>query len=350
MVEQLLTWYRIHCRELPWRDTRDAYAIWISEVILQQTRVAQGYDYYLRFMARFPTVATLAAASEEEVLKAWQGLGYYSRARNLHVAANQVMNRFGGRFPEEYEGIRSLKGVGDYTAAAIASFAFDLPYAVVDGNVYRVLSRLFGIGDPIDSTKGRRLFAELAQELIDSKQAAEYNQAIMEFGAMQCIPRNPDCAICPMLDRCVAFADGRVSELPVKQGKVSIRVRHFYYIDLRCGSEMLLHRRQGEDIWKGLFELPLIESATPLTDEEWINHPQLKEWLGGVSPKSVRVVLHQVKHQLSHQRIFATFIVVEVAAFSEVVDSSFQVVEVEQVGAYAVSRLTHRYFEESGLE
>ena len=211
----LLAWYNENRRDLPWRGVGDPYKIWVSEIILQQTRVSQGHDYFLRFMERFPRVEDLAAASEDEVLKCWQGLGYYSRARNMHAAARQVVE--GGGFPQTYEGIRRLKGVGDYTAAAIASFAFGLRHAVVDGNVYRVLARYFGVDSPIDTGQGKKYFARLAEELLpEDKYVADYNQAVMDFGAMQCVPKGPKCGQCPLCESCLAFRDGKVQDLPVK--------------------------------------------------------------------------------------------------------------------------------------
>ena len=231
--QRLLNWYDEFGRELPWRNTRDPYRLWISEIILQQTRVAQGYDYYLRFIERFPTVEILAAASQDEVMRQWEGLGYYSRARNLHTAAQQIVEQ--GGFPTDYEGVRNLKGVGDYTAAAICSFAYDIPTAVVDGNVYRVLSRVFGIDTPIDSTAGKKEFGALAQELMVSQRAADYNQAIMDFGALQCTPRSPQCLLCPMNEDCAALAEGTVESLPLKAKKIAISHRYFVYIWLLEG-------------------------------------------------------------------------------------------------------------------
>ena len=225
----LLKWYAAHKRILPWRDVNDPYKIWISEIILQQTRVAQGYDYFVRFINRFPDVKSLAAAKEDEVLKLWQGLGYYSRARNLHAAARSM----GGVFPRTYEGVRALKGVGDYTAAAICSFAYNMPYAVVDGNVYRVLARVFGIDTPIDSPSGKKEFSALAQELLDKKNSGDYNQAIMDFGATCCTPQSPQCGTCPMKRFCLAYKENLQDVLPVKSQKTKISARYFHYI---CGA------------------------------------------------------------------------------------------------------------------
>ena len=260
----LLDWYARHGRDLPWRRTRDPYRIWLSEVILQQTRVAQGMDYYLRFTERFPDVGSLAAAPEDEVLKLWQGLGYYSRACNLHAAARQVAERFGGVFPRSYDEVRSLRGVGDYTAAAVCSAAYDAPCAVLDGNVFRVLARLFDIDLPIDSTAGKRTFAELAQTQLDMRCPGRYNQAVMDFGALQCTPAQPGCADCPLAARCLALAAGTVAERPVKQAKTKVRDRWFNYLHVTCGDRTLLRRRGEGDIWQGLYEFPTV-SYTHLT-------------------------------------------------------------------------------------
>jgi A/G-specific adenine glycosylase len=259
----LLHWFRENGRDLPWRQTRDPYAIWLSEIILQQTQVKQGWAYWERFMRRWPTVEQLAEASEDEVLREWQGLGYYSRARNLHFAAKQIV-AFGG-FPTTIEGIKSLKGVGDYTAAAIGSIAFDLPAAVVDGNVYRVLSRHFGISTPINSTEGKKEFALLAQELLPTSnlksQSSNYNQAIMDFGAIQCTPASPDCMNCPLMETCVAFREGRVAELPVKLKTLKVQERRLTYVYIRYQGETAIHRRGEGDIWQGLYEPLLIENG-----------------------------------------------------------------------------------------
>lgn len=254
----IVSWFGEYGRDLPWRHTKDAYAIWLSEVILQQTRIVQGQAYWERMMERWPSVEALAAASEDEVLRMWQGLGYYSRARNLHEAARQVVAM--GRFPDSLKGIKALKGVGDYTAAAIACFAFGVPAAVVDGNVYRVLARYFDIDVPINSSQGKRVFAELAQSLLPQSEAVAYNQGIMDFGAMVCTPMAPRCAECPLMVSCAAFRSGRVDVLPVKLKTVKVRERHLAYVFVRCwergdGVPMTaIHRRSKGDIWQGLWE------------------------------------------------------------------------------------------------
>lgn len=300
----LLAWYREKGRDLPWRRDRDPYKIWISEIILQQTRVAQGLSYYLRFTDRFPDVASLAAADEAEVLKYWEGLGYYSRARNLHQAARQIVAL--GGFPRTYEGIRSLKGVGDYTAAAIASFAFSLPYPVVDGNVYRVLSRYLGLDDPIDTTAGKKRFAQMAGELFDARHAADYNQAIMDFGALQCVPQSPLCSDCPLAAACVALSEHRVSELPVKQGRQSVRSRFFTFIYIEVAGQIAFWRRPSGDIWTGLCQPLLLEWEGALPDEATLRQ-RLSETLGcdtdGLCPLA-RTVRQRLSHQLLHASFF----------------------------------------------
>lgn len=299
----LLAWYREKGRDLPWRRDCDPYKIWISEIILQQTRVAQGLSYYLRFTDRFPDVASLAAADEAEVLKYWEGLGYYSRARNLHQAARQIVSL--GGFPRTYEAIRSLKGVGDYTAAAIASFAFSLPYPVVDGNVYRVLSRYLGQDDPIDTTAGKKHFAQLAGELFDAGHAADYNQAIMDFGALQCIPQSPRCADCPLAADCVALREGRVSELPVKQGRQSVRPRFFTFIYIEVAGRIAFWRRPSGDIWTGLCQPLLLEWEGALPDEDTLRR-RLSESLG-CATDTLCPLARPVRQRLSHQLLHASF-------------------------------------------
>ena len=285
----LLQWFKNNGRSLPWRETNDAYAIWLSEVILQQTRIVQGMSYWERFMAQWPTVNDLAAATEDEVLKAWQGLGYYSRARNLHTAAQQVVEL--GGFPQTFKELKTLKGVGDYTAAAIASIAFGEPIAVVDGNVYRVLSRYFGIDTPIDSTEGKKGFQALAQSLLPINEPADYNEAIMDFGATQCTPNSPHCSACPLCETCVAFREQRINELPVKSKKVKQRERHFTYIYIEYEGKIAIHQRGAGDIWQGLWEFPQEEHLTSSEDSAWKTEAQLLQ--------------KGVKHILTHQILLA---------------------------------------------
>ena len=329
MAYALMSWYDGHKRVLPWRQTRDAYAVWISEIILQQTRVAQGYDYYLRFMKEFPTVAALAAADEDRVLRMWQGLGYYSRARNLHAAAKQVAAM--GGFPRSYDGLRALKGVGDYTAAAIGSFSFDLPVAVVDGNVYRVLSRLFGIDEPIDTARGKKLFAELAAQLLPPAHSAHYNQAIMEFGALQCVPRGADCGVCPLAGCCAALAEGRVDELPVKKHRTKVTERHFHYCYVHDSEHLYLRKRTGDDIWRGLYELPLAERE--MADES----ESVAEW-GLMLPEVTFGRRGGRKHVLSHQVIHATLYEAEVPSPLPPCED-YIIIRKDELDNYALPRL-----------
>ena len=333
----LLSWFAREGRDLPWRRTRDPYRIWLSEVILQQTRVAQGLEYYLRFTERFPDIAALAAAPEDEVLKLWQGLGYYSRARNLHAAARQVMSRFGGVFPATYGEVRALPGVGDYTAAAVCSIVYDAPCAVLDGNVYRVLARLFDIGIPIDTTAGKRTFAELAQSQLDMRCPGRYNQAVMDFGALQCTPAQPGCADCPLAARCLALAAGTVAERPVKQAKTKVRDRWFNYLHVTCGGQTLLHRRGGGDIWQGLYEFPLIETDKAADFAELAATAAFRELLGN-GRWHLRRSVTMPGHQLSHQLLHAVFHRIECDAMP-----AFPSVETAALGGYALPRLIDRY-------
>lgn len=338
----LISWYSQYRRDLPWRNTTDPYVIWISEIILQQTRVKQGLDYFNRFMERFPTVALLAAAHEDEVLKYWQGLGYYSRARNIHAAAKDIMTRFGGRFPVDYTDVLSLKGVGEYTAAAICSFAYRAPCAVVDGNVYRVLSRLFAIDTPIDSGAGKKMFAELAGELIDPLKPDLYNQAIMDFGAMQCVPRSPQCEMCPLAHKCLAYAQNRVGDLPVKHGKTVIKSRFFNYLQIVCGEFTWLDQRLGNDIWKGLFEFPLIETDREMTFEELQQTEAYGRIMHGATHVEMRGRSGNYRHVLSHRIIYARFYTLHIPAELPGL-AVFRKIKTSDQDGFAVSRLTQAY-------
>lgn len=309
LSKTLIRWYHQHKRDLPWRHEKDPYKIWLSEVILQQTQVAQGLSYYYRFVEAYPEVKHLAKAPEDEVLKHWQGLGYYSRARNLHQAAKTIVKDYKGRFPADYPAIRGLKGVGDYTAAAIASFAYNLPYAVLDGNVYRVLSRIFGIATAIDSTAGKKEFQALADRLLDQKNPADHNQAIMEFGSQYCKPVNPACDACIFKSRCFAFQNNLVSALPAKEKKVKIRPRVFNYLVIGDKNKrFLLRKRGGNDIWQGLYEFPLLETTEVLQSDQVLKNPALKQLCSG---KTVLLFESKAyKHILSHQHLQAKFFVI----------------------------------------
>lgn len=371
----IISWFRENGRALAWRETRDPYAIWLSEIILQQTRIAQGWEYWERFMAQYPTVEDLAAAHEDEVLKLWQGLGYYSRARNLHTAAKQIVAL--GHFPDTLEGIKQLKGVGDYTAAAIGSFAFDIPAAVVDGNVYRVLARYFGIDTPINSTQGKKEFAALAQSLLPSSKAsvslssfspasdfqsslslvAAYNQAMMDFGAIQCTPQSPKCLLCPLAETCEAMRTNRIAELPVKQKTMKVKTRHLSYIYIRCKGETAIHRRGEGDIWQGLWE-PFNASdiaeacASPSSAQASLSSTKFSTSLTKLSSfkKELAADLHlsnvdalqllaqDVKHVLTHRILLADFYLLETEARPQLPDDYIWIKE-EEIEDYGIPRL-----------
>ena len=305
--DTLINWYEQCRRDLPWRHNPSPYQVWLSEVILQQTRVSQGMDYYLRFIERWPTVEALAQATEEDVLKMWQGLGYYSRARNLHHCALQVVEQYGGKFPADYEQLKKLKGIGDYTAAAIASIAFNLPHAVVDGNVYRVIARLYDIDTPININEGQNLFARLADELLDRNHPGLHNQAMMEFGALQCTPKNPDCLHCPLQPHCLAFERQTVGQRPVKLQKTKVKTRYFNYLVMRVGESIYLHKRSDNDIWKNLYDFPCIESEKPLTVEAVINSEGFRQLVEGTD-FTITKTSPVFTHKLTHRTIIAQFI------------------------------------------
>ena len=370
----ILSWFRENGRELPWRETKNPYAIWLSEIILQQTRIAQGWEYWERFMAQYPTVEDLAAAHEDEVLKLWQGLGYYSRARNLHAAAKQIVAL--GHFPDTLEGIKQLKGVGDYTAAAIGSFAFDIPAAVVDGNVYRVLARYFGIDTPINSTQGKKEFAALAQSLLPSSKASDflslssasdslsssspvaaYNQAMMDFGAIQCTPQSPKCLLCPLAETCEAMRSNRRAELPVKQKTLKVKTRHLSYIYIRCNGMTAIHRRGEGDIWQGLWEPFNASDITEATAS--IASAQASPSSAKFSPSSAKLspfkselaaslhlsnvdglqlLAQDVKHVLTHRILLADFYLLETEARPQLPDDYIWIKE-EEIEDYGIPRL-----------
>lgn len=380
----ILSWFRENGRELPWRETHDPYAIWLSEIILQQTRIAQGWEYWERFMAQYPTVEDLAAAHEDEVLKLWQGLGYYSRARNLHTAAKQIVAL--GHFPDTLEGIKQLKGVGDYTAAAIGSFAFDIPAAVVDGNVYRVLARYFGIDTPINSTQGKKEFAALAQSLLPSSKSSDflslssvsdsqsslspasdslsssslvaaYNQAMMDFGAIQCTPQSPKCLLCPLAETCEAMRSNRVAELPVKQKTLKVKTRHLSYIYIRCKGETAIHRRGEGDIWQGLWEpfnasdiaeacaspssaQPSPSSAKTSTSPTKFSpfKSELAASLHLSNVDGLQLLAQDVKHVLTHRILLADFYLLETEARPQLPDDYIWIKE-EEIEDYGIPRL-----------
>ncbi|MCU0347248.1 MAG: A/G-specific adenine glycosylase [Saprospiraceae bacterium] len=361
-AKKLLEWHDVHHRPMPWKGERNPYLVWLSEIILQQTRVEQGLPYFERFKAAYPTVADLANAPEDEVMKNWEGLGYYSRARNLHATAKHIAYVLNGSFPTTYEGIRSLKGVGDYTAAAIASFAYDLPHAVVDGNVYRVLSRFFGIETPIDTTAGKKQFAQLAQQLFEISDSqppnpqsaipnpkSKYNQAIMDFGATHCTPAAPKCKTCPMSEQCVAFLEKRTGSLPVKSKKMERRQRFFNYLIFNRLNEVFVKKRSEKDIWQNLYEFPLIETDSLQDSHHFLTKDKTcQAWLGDSDWRLLRSSAPQ-RQELTHQRIVATFWELEVSADFLLKENGWIATEREKLDNFAFPRVIDLYINQKFL-
>ncbi|APG60572.1 A/G-specific adenine glycosylase [Christiangramia salexigens] len=304
---RLTYWYLRNKRDLPWRKSQDPYQIWLSEIILQQTQIKQGLPYFNKFIEAYPSVFDLANAPLEEVLKLWQGLGYYSRARNLHETAKFVANESDGVFPEDYKGLVKLKGVGDYTASAIASFCYGEPVAVVDGNVYRVLSRIFGVETPINSTPGIKEFKNLAREILNKEDPATHNQAIMEFGAMHCKPKTPECDSCVFNDKCVALKENKIKELPVKIKKAKVKKRYFNYLILNSEDRIILERRSGKGIWNGLFQFPLVETEEPIKEEHLMKTEKFQKIIDGQKYTVELFNDKPVVHKLSHQHLYTKF-------------------------------------------
>ncbi len=338
----LLNWYKINKRNLPWRHTNDAYFIWIAEIILQQTKVNQGMPYYLKFVKNFPTIKHLALANQDKVLNLWQGLGYYSRARNLHFSAKYILENYNGVFPNQYDKILNLKGVGHYTAAAIASFAFGLPYAVVDGNVVRVLSRVFGIDVPFETVSGKKIFQQLSQELLDKKNPADYNQAIMDFGSLHCSFRLPKCNTCVFSERCVAYTTNTISKFPLKVKKISMKKRYLHYLVIKKDDNIMLGKI-SEGVWIGLYEFPFIEFL--------VDYPldlifSSKEWNGMFKnlDYEVKSVSKQYVHKLSHQHIYAYFWTINVNAFKL---KKYSFIKNSEVKNYPISRLIDKFLQEN---
>jgi A/G-specific adenine glycosylase len=347
----LIGWYKQNKRDLPWRNTHDPYRIWLSEVILQQTRVNQGIDYYYRFIEHFPDVQSLAGASEEEVLKLWQGLGYYSRARNLHHAARYIAGTLKGAFPENYAELLKLKGIGEYTAAAVSSIAYGEVKPVIDGNVVRVLSRLYAIDDASDSTTGKKILRTLASQLIDADDPATFNQSIMEFGAMHCRPANPMCETCPLQPACHAFRLRKTSAYPVKLPRTSVKELYLYYMVILfpVGKEthILLNRRSTQGIWRNLYDFPHLESFVPLQIAQVLSLEPAGSLLENLNTE-VSVISDEYVHILSHRKIRARFIRIQ---SKETIPSPgvFRSIPVQRIGDFPVPRLIERYLNDEKI-
>lgn len=345
--ERLLTWSKSINRPMPWKGEKNPYWVWLSEIILQQTRVEQGMPYFERFKERYPTVADLAAAPEDELMKMWEGLGYYSRARNLQATAKIITADYQGQFPADYQKLLTLPGIGPYTAAAIASFAFDLPHAVLDGNVFRILSRLFGIRTPIDTTSGKKEFTAVADRLLDKSQAGKYNQAIMDFGALQCVPRNPNCQRCPFSTDCVALKNGIVSDLPLKEKKMVKRDRYFHYFVIQWDDQVLIQKRTSKDIWRQLYEFPLIETDV-LAYTDW-SKSSLWEQLGLPSVGEIERTAGPFRQQLTHQRIIATFREIRLPRPPVMLPEAYLVVDRKNLTKFAFPKLIDCYLQDNSL-
>ncbi len=348
-------WYGKNKRDLPWRRTRNPYAIWLSEIILQQTRINQGMNYYLKFLEAFPDVFSLANASKDAVYKLWQGLGYYNRADNLMKTAQIVASKHQGQFPQEPEQLKALPGIGDYTAAAIASISFDVPAPVVDGNVYRVLSRVFGIDTPIDTAGGKSEFTRKAGDLMQHHPPSEFNQALMEFGALHCLPANPDCENCIFKGRCVAFKTGKQADFPVKKPKVPVRDRYLYYLVIRTGSgknpSFYIRKREGRDIWRNLYDFPSVESSAPFPDAGTVLEAARDQHLLPGQDPFVEEVSKTYEHKLTHLRIFAQFIAINLTgALPKEAEKSLLLIQQSDINKYPVPQLIVRYLQDQNIK
>lgn len=338
----LLEWNKTNHREMPWKGETNAYYIWLSEIILQQTRVEQGWKYYEKFIKHYPTIQDLAAASEDTVLKDWEGLGYYSRARNLHFTAKQIVEHYSSKFPSQYQEIKSLKGIGNYTAAAIASFAFNLPYAVVDGNVIRILARFLGVDIAFDTTDGKKFFEATAQEFLDKKNPAIYNQAIMDFGATICKPTAPLCEDCPFQHRCIAYKQQIVDILPYRAKKIISKNRYFNYLVFVNHKEVLIRKRQESDIWRGLHDFFLIEGKQLLTEKSLPKKLQ-KDKMDLDEKSLLSAPFFDYQQQLTHQKIFARFFLISTRQLP-VLEHYFPV-NLKKIGIFAFPKLINCFLE-----
>ena len=345
-AKKLTRWYAENGRDLPWRNTRDPYKIWISEVILQQTRVAQGMSYYHKFIETFPDLISLANAPEDKVLRVWQGLGYYSRARNLHQAAKSIVGNLDGKFPQSFKEIIQLKGIGAYTAGAIASITFGEPATAVDGNVKRVISRLFAIEEPVDSSIGNKMINAALEEIFDKQNPGNFNQAIMDFGATVCKPKNPECEICPLASACVALKKDLVNRLPAKNKEIIRRIRYLNYLFINLEEKddtfTWIQKRDGKDIWQGLYQLPLIETEHLVSPDELSTLPQWLQIFDGSNP-SISATSHVFTHQLTHQQLFARFYKINISHKIPFADSMFIMVNVNDLSNFAMPRLLVKY-------
>lgn len=348
-TKNLMLWFSQNHRAMPWKGEKNPYLVWLSEIILQQTRVEQGLPYFEKFKKKYPLIENLAEAPEDEVMKLWEGLGYYSRARNLHFTAKKITADFNSVFPSDYESILELKGVGTYTAAAIASFAFGLPHAVVDGNVYRVLSRFFGIETPIDSTLGKKLFASLATDLLDATQPGNYNQAIMDFGATHCLPAQPKCQSCLLKNKCVALKENRINILPVKSKRIKKRTRFFNYIILNIGEDTFIEKRTKKDIWQNLYQFPLLESTQLIENKErFIKDDLLKDLVGEKTFQLIKVS-KPFKQTLTHLYIIGRFWEIDLEQIPKERLNDFIQVKRKNLSKFAFPKIIDWYLKDKSI-
>ena len=348
-TQLLMQWHlQSNNRLMPWKGEKDPYKIWLSEIILQQTRVEQGWSYYEKFIQQYPTVQHLAKAKDEQVFKLWEGLGYYNRCKNLLFTARFITQKYKGKFPDQYDDIISLKGIGPYTAAAIASFAYNLPYAVVDGNVFRVLSRVFGIDTAIDSSEGKNTFSTAANKVLDKKQAGLYNQAIMDFGATVCKPMLPTCSHCPLQKICSAFQQGRVNQLPVKEKVLQKKNRWLYYFLFEHDNQILIHKRGGKDIWENLFEFYVVETDA---QQKW-NNDLVNDWLKeqlDIKKANIIHISEIFAQQLTHQHIKGQFIKIQLSKMPSAL-KQYQWIEKKKLKQLALPKFINQYLEQSFLQ
>lgn len=337
-----VTWYEQNKRALPWRETNDPYPIWISEIILQQTKVNQGISYYYNFIKQFPDIYTLANSPIEKVLKIWQGLGYYSRARNMHYAAQQVINQYQGKFPANFQELLKLKGIGEYTAAAIASIAFNIPEPALDGNVYRVLSRLYGIAESPQKADGKKIFRQKAMELIKNQPPGIFNQALMEFGALQCIPKNPDCTRCVLKNLCFALKNNMVNELPLKKQRIKQSQRYFHFLHIHYQNKIYIEQRTQNDIWKLLYQLPLIETNKPVNTENLTKQTLWKNLFKGTRV-NIQNISKEIIHQLSHQKLFTKFYYINIDHPNSYLLKNYMEINAEDIEKYSIPKLLDNF-------
>ncbi|HAF28185.1 MAG TPA: A/G-specific adenine glycosylase [Bacteroidales bacterium] len=340
--KSLVEWYSRYKRDLPWRETKNPYHIWVSEIILQQTRVNQGFNYYYRFIDKFPDIKSLAFSNIDDLLKIWQGLGYYSRARNMHFTAQDIINNYDGEFPSDYSELIKLKGIGDYTASAIASISFNQATPVLDGNVFRVIARIYGISESTQRNAGKKHFKKILQEIIPDENPGTFNQAIMEFGALQCTPKNPDCENCILKSVCFAYTNNMVAELPLKKQKITQRIRYFNYIYIIYKDFTFIEKRTNNDIWKLLYQLPLIETENKVSIENLEKTQEWNQLFEGLEPE-IDINFYKKKHILSHQILVTHVYKVRINTMNDFLLNNYLKIYMSTLPKYGIPKLLENY-------